>query len=389
MTTVAANSNHDLHEDRVMLAQPTGTISRSLIAIFVLALVANAAVGQSTASPRTIVQVSVPIGSQDPGCWPYVDNVYTVAAPPYPLNTTIGIGHLVAPITPSDLNINGGLGTLHDHDYIAPHVPRPADAQVTFWFDQPTTVGAVTLVQHQNGITQIEGFVGNTVNALTSIGSPFGSLGDITGSSVFQEGQVDTFAFPNPVAGTILHLVFRKTSYPSGWANYRVYPHDLSGALILPAVTQTIPTLGGGQGNSATARLEINGYGVGAQQGPFVIFVAPLAPLNFAWSGAPLMPLILAAGPLNIGGLVIPGFGSVDIGTPPSFGDISIIFDGANASSGFLFTTDPGGNAYHTFVIPAGTIPGTQIAIQGVVQQPQGTTTFGNLVTAAFRIDVL
>lgn len=144
-----------------------------------------------------------------------------------------------------------------------------------------------------------------------------------------------------------------------------------------------------GQSNSASARLEINGVGASTLPGPFVVSITPLSALNFVWHGAPLMPLILATGPLNVGGFVLPGFGSIDVGTPPSFGDISIIFDGANASNGFLFTTDPGGNAYHTFVIPAGTIPGTQIAIQGVVQQPQGTTTFGNLVTAAFRIDVL
>ena len=153
--------------------------------------------------------------------------------------------------------------------------------------------------------------------------------------------------------------------------------------------------IGGGQANSATARLEINGVAIGTQPGPFVVNTAPLQPLTFFWQGAPLMPMILISGPLRptpyavpgIGGL--PGLGLVHLGFSPTYSDITIVFDGAHMSGGLQLTTSPTGTASQTVIVPAGTPPGTQIAVQGIVEQVAGTTTYGNLLTAAFRIDVL
>ena len=144
-----------------------------------------------------------------------------------------------------------------------------------------------------------------------------------------------------------------------------------------------------GQANSATARLEINGCGVGTAPGPFIVATAPLQPLTFGWQGAPLMPMILITGPMAATPFTLPGFGTIHIGTPPLFNDVLVVFDGAHMSGGLQLTTSPTGTAAQTVIVPAGTPPGTQIAVQGIVEQVAGTTTYGNLLTAAFRIDVL
>jgi hypothetical protein len=57
------------------------------------------------------------------------------------------------------------------------------------WTASLTVVDQIEIIQHQNGITKIEAFVGDSVGSLTSIGSIFGPDGDVTGSSVFTETQ--------------------------------------------------------------------------------------------------------------------------------------------------------------------------------------------------------
>ena len=126
-----------------------------------------ALVASGPAEAQRIQSVSIPVGSMDASSRPLDDGVWTVTAPPYPLDVRTGIGALVNPMfLPSCDNF-----VLHDHQYLEPFVPDPARAVVTFRFDQPTIVNAVEVVQHTNGISQVEGFVGDETESLASVGA--------------------------------------------------------------------------------------------------------------------------------------------------------------------------------------------------------------------------
>jgi len=142
---------------------------------YVLAFCWLAAVFCAPAYAQRIQSVSIPVGSNDSGSHPLDDNVWTVSVPPYPFGVRTGIGVLVSPMfVPGSDNF-----ALHDHQYVEPHVPDPARAVITFRFDQPVAVSRIEVVQHQNGIAQVEGFVGDSLEALTSTGAVFGPLGDV------------------------------------------------------------------------------------------------------------------------------------------------------------------------------------------------------------------
>ena len=139
---------------------------------YVLAFCWLAVVFCAPASAQRIQSVSVPVGSMDATSHPLDDNAWTVSAPPFPFDVQKGIGVLVNPLyLPGSDNF-----ALHDHQYLEAHVPDPTRAVVTFVFDQPVAVKRLELIQHANGITQIEGFVGDSVESLTSIGTVFGPL---------------------------------------------------------------------------------------------------------------------------------------------------------------------------------------------------------------------
>jgi hypothetical protein len=198
--------------------------------IFALAI---ALLSFSSLASAAITGVSIPVDSSDWGNWSTVDGgVWSVQAPPYPLNTNLGIGHIVGPEA-----TGYGQFSLHDHVYISPNIPDPTRAVVTYTFDASTIVKGVELIQHTNGITQIEGFYGNSPSSLTSLGSVFGPAGDVTGSGSFAEFSSSKFDFGNTTnAGTVFQFVVRKTSLENGWANYNAYPLDVSGNRIAPAL---------------------------------------------------------------------------------------------------------------------------------------------------------
>lgn len=188
----------------------------------------------SPAYGQRIESVSIPVGSMDATSHPADTNVWSVRVPAYPLDVRTGIGVLVNPFFfPS-----GELFVLHDHQYLEPHVPDPDRAVVTFRFDQPVTVRRVEIVQHTNGITQVEGLAGDSLESLSSIGAVFGPAGDVTGAEQFAEGERQTFQFEGELPGRVFQLVVRKTSLSDGWASYRIYPVDAAGNRIQGAVLQ-------------------------------------------------------------------------------------------------------------------------------------------------------
>ena len=182
---------------------------------FVLAATAGLAAAQAA----IITEISIPVGSQDAGCYPVWHGVYSVSAP---IDPAVGVGNLVNPDPISAFS-------LHDHVYVSPYAPDPSRAIVTYQFSSPVTVSELELVQHANGITQVEGFVGNSPGSLASIGSVFGPDGDVTGYGYFAEGRNYVFDFNNTTAGTYFQFVVRKTNIDNGWANYRAYPRDENG----------------------------------------------------------------------------------------------------------------------------------------------------------------
>ena len=130
--------------------------------------------------------------------------------------------------------------------YAAPNVPDPATAVVTYTFDQAEVISGVEIVQHVNGITEVEGFLGDSTNTLVSLGAVFGPSGDITDGTpvVPSDGTLQVFNFGNTdVSGTVLQVIIRKTSYPTAFATHRIYPLDASGTPI-PPTSITCPVVG-------------------------------------------------------------------------------------------------------------------------------------------------
>jgi hypothetical protein len=101
-----------------------------------------------------------------------------------PVDFSVGIGKIVDPVIargPYAPPMWHGDYALHSHVYVAPYVPDPAVAWVLYKYDAPIVVDRLNVIQHSNGVTQIEGFAGDSLASLTSIGSVFGPLGDVTG----------------------------------------------------------------------------------------------------------------------------------------------------------------------------------------------------------------
>ena len=138
-----------------------------------------------------------------------------------PLDINQGVGFIVNPVW----SIGSSDFALHSHVYIGSNIPDPSVAWVLYRFDQPVIVSQLLLIQHQNGITELEGFAGDSPGSLTSIGNIFGPSGDVVGLNVFGEASPYLFDFGNTsVSGTYFEFVVRKTSLSNGWANYRAFP---------------------------------------------------------------------------------------------------------------------------------------------------------------------
>ena len=178
----------------------------------------------SSVEASNIVEISIPVNSLDGYSHPFFDNVWTWTAT-NPL-TYAGIGYIIDP----NYNVWQYWGdfSLHDHVYISSNVPDPSRAVVTYRFDQPVIVDKLTIIQHTNGITAIEGFAGDSLGSLTSIGTVFGPRGDVHGNLVFGEGESNTFNFNNTThTGTYFQFVIRETNLQNGYASYRAYPETV------------------------------------------------------------------------------------------------------------------------------------------------------------------
>ena len=127
-----------------------------------------------------LVGISIPDHSTDGQSHPDQDGVWSVTGAPGELNDEIGIGYLVNPDYGNDFT--APLYSLHGHTYISTYEPDPTKYVITFQFDTPTVVTELDVIEHVNGVTILHAYAGNSLNAMTDIGSSLGSLGDLTGA---------------------------------------------------------------------------------------------------------------------------------------------------------------------------------------------------------------
>ena len=187
-----------------------------------LALAAVALAAPQAARADRITEVSIPPNSMDSGCYPAWDNTWTVSAPPYPLDVATGIGWLISDAAPV-----AGYFALHDHVYASPNVPDPTRAVVTYHFDAPTVVDQIQMIQHNNGIWRIDGYVGDSIAGLAPIGSA-------TAPQPVVEFDSSTFYFGNAVAGRYFRFIITGTDISNGYACYRAFPADVNGQRFAP-----------------------------------------------------------------------------------------------------------------------------------------------------------
>ena len=189
----------------------------------------------AASSMGAVISVSMPTNSSYGDSAPYNDQVWRVEAPPYPLNITNGIGTLVNPVYVA-ANYPPDFG-MHDNVYVANYVPDPTRSVVTFEFSMPMVVDQLEIIQHVFGATRIEGFVGNSLDAMVSIGSVFGPAGDVVDVFVVaQDGDAQVFRFANSLPGRFFQFIIRKTTNPGAFALHRAFPRDAAGVRIGTAI---------------------------------------------------------------------------------------------------------------------------------------------------------
>ena len=123
--------------------------------------------------------------------------------------------------------------------YLSPGVPDPSRARATYTFDRSTVVSAVTVVQHVNGIDQLEGFAGDSEATLVSVGVATGAAAEMSRP---------VFTFPSPRAGKMFRMVVRHTPLAVGWALYKLLPTmrqataaDIEAAAVAAAAAAAVP----------------------------------------------------------------------------------------------------------------------------------------------------
>lgn len=179
-----------------------------------------------------IQTIQIPANSCDADCMPLRHNNWQID---FPITdpARIGIGYLVepAPFVFAPVPFS-----MHDHHYSSNNTPDAARANVTYRFTTPAIVRDLVVVQHTNGITEIEGAVSDTgaPGSWQSIGIAKSRLvtdpatgATPVGANMFIEGSTDMFVFPNPAAAkAYLRITIHKTPLANGWATYRIYPRN-------------------------------------------------------------------------------------------------------------------------------------------------------------------
>lgn len=182
-----------------------------------------AALGQlATQAQMAIIGVDVSPTTGWSLCKVANDGVTSVSAPPYPLNITSGIGWLINP-APAPGGPDGFV--LHGAGIVT----------VTYHFNQPVTVDQLEVIEHFNGISKLEGFVGNDLSSLVSIGDIYSNAGDVNTPAGFVDNTSYVFDFNNTTPGTYFRFVSTENVL-GAFAVYGAFPRTADGARLLGAV---------------------------------------------------------------------------------------------------------------------------------------------------------
>ena len=217
-------------------------MKHSIQSVSTMTVVLAAMLMQAASLHGAILEISIPEHSQNSYCRPSYDNVWRVAAPPFPLDTSSGIGIIIKPTFVAanddhDFALHQNNSIQPSPIYIAPYVPNPSTVTVTYKFDRPQVVWGVEIIQHVFGVTRIEGFLGSATNSVTSLGSVFGPSGDVVDQFVVpSDGVSQVFSFGSSnLTGAVFQFVVRKTCLDDAFAIHRAYPLDQSGRRIRAA----------------------------------------------------------------------------------------------------------------------------------------------------------
>ena len=200
---------------------------RSFIAIFLAGVaLLVASLPAASADTPSIVSESAPPDSSDMYARAFDTGIYSVT---FPIKDPehIGIGYIVEPEA-FHRSWSEADFVMHDHMYILPGVPDPKRANITYRFSKPAKIGEVLIVQHANGIGQIDGFVGNDERNMKSIGHASSTLGANLPAKdgTFVDGYRDLFKFERTGEGKLFRIVITKTPLPNGYAFFRAYPRN-------------------------------------------------------------------------------------------------------------------------------------------------------------------
>ncbi len=187
-------------------------------------------IGEEIANPGDprVVSVVLAPGSQADSA-PARDDLWEVGTDAVPFTSDRGAGTIVSPQQQTHFSLHNTTGpTTFDN-----HTPDPAKAVVTYRFDRPVNVIDVEMIVHRNGITRIEGFVGDDPNELMSIGEAT-TAGATRGQPFAEEHSSHVFSFdPSRTrAGRYFRFIVRETALVNGFANYQAYPRRQDGARI-------------------------------------------------------------------------------------------------------------------------------------------------------------
>ena len=124
-------------------------------------------------SEAHIVEIAVPANSSDQTSRPRNENTWALT---FPVNDTmhIEVGYMVEP---EPFYRNWGTDfAMHDHQYKAPNIPDPQRANILFRFNKSVRVADLVIIQHSNGVAEVEGWVGDSKDNMRSIGTATSSL---------------------------------------------------------------------------------------------------------------------------------------------------------------------------------------------------------------------
>lgn len=164
----------------------------------------------------------------------------------FPAQSRRGIGWLVStdlPARSAGVSANASEFALHvTGGYQAPHVPHPATAAVTFEFDRPASIREVEIIEHSNGIGEIEVRTADSLadleEASTSLGIFIGSLG----AGPFREFETNRFQILGGLTPRkYLRLTVTRTPLAHAFAAYRIFPRAWNGERVREVETNRDP----------------------------------------------------------------------------------------------------------------------------------------------------